>query len=114
MHGWRRWPAQDIPSISKSQRSLIVSCRSSLPKWEYKRRALPAVHHEPGFTAYCNASLRQPGLPEPLIVSLHESAVFRVVGRTALLDRSNREIGPADLLADSQGRTCFVLPTEER
>ena len=85
-----------------------------MPKWEYKRRALPAGHYKPGFTTYCDASLRQPGLPEPLIVPLHESAVFRVVGRSALLDRGDCEIGRADLLADSQGRACFVLPTEER
>jgi len=58
--------------------------------------------------------LRQPGLPETLIVSLHESAVFRVVGLRALLDRGEREIGRADLLADSQGRAGFDLPTEER
>jgi hypothetical protein len=24
-----------------------------LPKWEYKLRAPPAVHHEPEFTVYC-------------------------------------------------------------
>src|SRR5262249_20400225 len=59
-------------------------------------------------------SLRQPGLPETLIVSLYESAVFRVVGLTALLDRGERKIGRADLLAGSHGRTGFGLPTEER
>ena len=119
--------------------------------------SLPAVNHQPEFTAHCitaaadhaivdgalamawtaidiatdsrsaaafaepclslmarHASLRQPGLPETLIVSLHESAVFRVVGLRALLDRGDRETGRADLLAHSQGRACFVLPTEER
>ena len=49
-----------------------------------------------------------------LIVSLHESAVFRVVGPRALLDLGDRGIGRADLLAGSQGRACFLLPTEER
>src|SRR5262245_12479941 len=114
MLDWRKWPARDIPSISKSLQSLIASCRSFLPKWASKLRAPPAVQHEPECTACCDASLlRQPGLPEPLIVSLHESAVFRVVRRRALLDRADRRAGRANLLADSQGCACFVLPTEE-
>src|SRR5215813_14923340 len=107
MLDWRKWPVQDIPSISKSLWSLTASCWSSLLKREYWPRASPEVHHERG-----RASLRQPGLPEPLIVSLHESAVFRVIGRRAFLDRADRG-GRADLLADSQGRACFVPPTEE-
>src|SRR6516165_12661050 len=57
------------------------------------------------------ASLRQPGLPETLIVSLYELVVFRVIRRRALLDHADREAGRADLLADSQGRACFALPT---
>src|SRR5262249_54276554 len=53
MPGWRKWPVQDIPSISKNLRSLIASCWSSLLKWEYELRAPPAVRHRLEFTVPC-------------------------------------------------------------
>src|SRR3989475_165616 len=45
MHGWRKWPVRDIPSISKSLQSSIASCWSSLPKSEYKQGETMATYH---------------------------------------------------------------------